>query len=194
MSELIVRLINLLREERFLEYKQSMPWDALKEKIAKTAMAMANIPDGGTIIIGMTKNGNLYEADGVVPEHLASYKVDDIQAYINRFADPFVKVQSTFVTVESKEFIAIVVAEFDEIPVICGRNSTDLREGTVYTRSNRIPESVPISSQTEMRELLELATDKGVRKFMRRAHRTGIQGGAPQISDDDLFIAQLGGL
>ena len=45
-------LINLSREERFLEYKESRSWNDLKGKIARTAMGMANIRDSGTIIVG----------------------------------------------------------------------------------------------------------------------------------------------
>lgn len=194
MSDRIVRLIELLREERFLEYKQTVAWDLIKDKVVKTAMGMANIPDGGTIIIGMTKNGNTYAADGLLATDFSTYKVDDIQAYINKFADPFVRVQTTCLKYLTKDFIAIDITEFDEFPVVCCRNGNDIREGAVYTRANRIPETVVISSQTEMREILERATDKGVRKFLQRAHRAGMLAGTAIVTDDDKFSAQLGGL
>ncbi len=48
----LVALIELRREDRSLEYKESHPWEELKNKIAKTTLGMSNIRDGGTIIVG----------------------------------------------------------------------------------------------------------------------------------------------
>ena len=41
-------------------------------------------------------------------------------------------------------------------------------------RARHKPETSEISSEEEMRELLELAIDKGVEKFVRRAERAGL--------------------
>lgn len=188
-------LIELRREERFLEYKHSLPWDDLKNKIAKTAMGMANIRDGGTIIIGMAQRGGQFVPEGMLDEHIATYDVDDIQAYVNKFADPYVRVELHHVKLNQENFIALVVHEFDEIPVVCKRNYDDvLRQGAIYTRSHRIPETCEVQSQTEMREIIEIATYKGVRRFAERMQRVGVLKVAPSESDLDAFERQLGGL
>ena len=43
------------REERYLEYKDSMTWtrDDTKVEIAKAMMAMCNLRNGGVIVVGM---------------------------------------------------------------------------------------------------------------------------------------------
>lgn len=61
-----IALLQLECEELFLECKASLPGGELKQKIAKTAMWMANIRDGGTIIIGVpTIRGVLCEVSKV---------------------------------------------------------------------------------------------------------------------------------
>jgi hypothetical protein len=40
-----------------------------------------------------------------------------------------------------------------------------LRGGAVYTRTRRMYECAEVPGQAEMRELLELAIEKGLRKF-----------------------------
>lgn len=173
-SDHLVKLIDLRHEDRFLEYKESRPWNDLRLKTAKTAMGMANKRDGGTIIIGVAKRDNLYVPEGMLDEHIKTYNVDDVQAYINRFADPYVRVELHPIEWENKKFLAIVVYEFDEIPVICKLDSGDtMRQGAIYTRSHRIIETSEVRSQTEMREIVEMAAEKGVRHFIRTSERVG---------------------
>lgn len=191
----LAALIELGREERFLEYKGSLPWDDLKNKIAKRAMGMANIRDGGIIIIGVAQKGIEFVPEGMLDEHIATYDIDDAQAYINRFADPYVRVELHHVKLNQEKFIALVVHEFDEIPIVCKRNCGDvLRQGAIYTRSHRIPETCEVQSQTEMREIIEIATDKGVRRFAERMQRVGVLRIAAGESDLDAFERQLEGL
>ncbi len=97
-SEQLIPLIHLGREERFIEYKESLPWDDLKFKITKTAMGMANIRDGGTIIIGITQTGSEFLRNGINEEHMATYDVDEILAFINRFANNTIGTTIAFAT------------------------------------------------------------------------------------------------
>jgi hypothetical protein len=81
---------------------------------------------------------------------------------------------------------------FDEIPVVCRRNGVGLRQGAVYTRSYRMPETCEVPSQTEMREIIEMATDKGVRRFLERSRRAGLlTGGTAEPTDTDKFDEEL---
>ena len=195
-SDRFITLIKLGREERFLEYKQSAPWDDLKDKIAKTAMGMANIRDGGTIIIGMAKKGNLYLPEGTDEEHVITYDVDDLQAHANRFADPYVRTELHQVKWDDKLFFAIRVHEFDELPVVCKKDcGTLIRQGAIYTRSYRMAETCEVRSQSEMREIIDLAVQKGVRRFVQIARRVGIPlEEVAMKSDIEKFKKQLEGL
>ena len=58
------------REERNLECKRSIRWEdpATKVKIGKSAMA--NLYEGGSIVIGIDKQGEHYEPTGIEAAHL----------------------------------------------------------------------------------------------------------------------------
>jgi hypothetical protein len=62
-------------------------------------------------------------------------------------------------------------------------------------RARHKPETSEIPSEEEMRELLELAIDKGVRKFVTRAQKAGLFPGIPgkpaPPSDEALFEKQI---
>lgn len=172
----IIQQLALEREERFLEFKQSCTWDDLKNKIAKTSMGMANIRDGGTIIIGVAERDGNYFADGIIEEDFLTFDSDNMQEYINSFADPYVQTEIYFFEHDNKKFIAIKVSEFNELPVICKKNGGDnLQKGAIYTRSYQKPETCKVSSQTEMREIIDIAVAEGVKRFVRTAERAKVR-------------------
>jgi predicted HTH transcriptional regulator len=172
-------LLAIGREDRFLECKQGVAWDSLKVKIARTALAMANLRDGGTIVVGVSQatDGTL-RLEGISAADLDTYNPDDVQAFVNRFADPYVKLELNRRSLDGKSYVELTVYEFDEVPVVCradfGSPGGNLRKGAFYVRSTRMPETTELQSQTEMREILQLAIDKGVRQFLRRAEEAGI--------------------
>ncbi|MGB7063064.1 MAG: RNA-binding domain-containing protein [Candidatus Zixiibacteriota bacterium] len=171
----MTNLIKHGREERFLEYKASAPWDDLKQKIAKTAMGMANIKGGGTILIGVVKRGERYVPEGVLEQHQVTYATDDVQRYVNRFADPYVRAELQEVKWNDKKFLALVVHEFEQLPVICKRDCDRLmRQGAIYTRSYQMPETCEVRSQNEMREIVEMGVEKGIVNFARSARYTSL--------------------
>ena len=61
------------------------------------------------------------------------------------------------------------------MPHLCARAfEQTLRKGALYVRTRRIPETAEVPTQTEMRELLELATEKRLRAYVESAERAGI--------------------
>jgi predicted HTH transcriptional regulator len=130
----LAELILLGREERVLEYKESAPWASIKNKVIRTALAMANCRDGGTVIIGVSQRSGPFVPEGVVPDHLCTFDADEIQEVINRHADPYVRTAVHRIEIDSKMFVVLVVHEFDEIPVVCERDGVDLREGALCSR------------------------------------------------------------
>jgi len=154
---------------------------------------MANCRDGGTIMVGVWESGGLFETKGMTSADLATYDSDQIQEAINQHADPYVRSEVHRIPVDGKTFVAIVVHEFDEVPVICKKDGRELRRGAIYTRSYQKPETCEVRSQTEMREILELAVDKGVERFVKRAHAAGV-GIEQAESEAEKFQRQLEGL
>ena len=185
------------REERNLEYKSSLNWkdSATKAKIVKACLAMTNIRDGGVIVLGVEQNGEDFDPVGMQEDDAASFSQDHVLAKVNEFADPFVELTVTPFRVDNgKVFVVIQVQEFAELPVICRKNGDqNLSRGDIYTRPRRMNETAQVSSQTEMREIIELATDKAMQKFITRQQRLGIPTILP-ASDKEKFDEQLEGL
>lgn len=112
---------------------------------------------------------------GVQTEHLQTYNQDYIASHVAVYADPYVKFDLEFVSSKGNSYFVIKIHEFEDIPVICKKDySSILREGAIYTRSYRIPETVEVRSQTEMREILEMASEKRVKKLFQTMSRIGI--------------------
>ena len=194
-----IELTQLAREGRNLEFKRSAPWDSpeFRAKIVKSILAFSNVRDGGAIVIGVERQTDqTYRFVGVEPGHLTQYSDDHIASVVAEFADPYAKFSLEVAEFDNKTFIVILVDQFDGIPVICKRDGlANLRKGAIYTRTHRIPESAEVPSQTELREILDMAVDKELRKYLERQTRVGIHLGLPSsVSDDEKFAAQRGDL
>lgn len=71
--------------------------------------------------------------------------------------------------------VVLEVAEFEDVPHICKRdNQRVLVKGHIYVRPRGKPQSVAVPSSDETRQLLDVAIDKGVRDFVRRAGAAGV--------------------
>lgn len=183
MPEIDPALLDLIRhrrEERNIEYKGSsgqepFKWgpDTVNSRIARTAMAMANV-GGGAIVIGL----------------------DQVQVYVNGRADPYVELAVRHAELEGRRFVTIQISGFRELPVVCTRNGAYLRESVVYTRPFAKHETAEIRTQSEMRELLDRAIEVGVQKRMRpivEALQAALTA-EPLMSDLSRFEAQRGEL
>ncbi len=162
------------------EYKQSRPLTdpVFQASLIRSILAMSNVRDGGQIVIGVEEKGNTYSLTGVRPEDVKTYDRDTIKDKVGEYADPYVDVLIDFAQYEGKTFAVITVREFDEIPVICKKDGKDLHRGTIYTRTRtRRPESARVSTHADMREIIELAVDKGTRKLQQRGYT--LAGGVP---------------
>ncbi len=153
------QLIEFGRESTVLEFKESCEWDALKPVIARCILAMTNTRGGGHLIIGVKNDGDLV---GLSLAHKQTYEEEKIKDYLSNYADPYVDFDLDHVSYEEKDFVVVTVREFMEVPVICKKDGDEFQRGAIYTRTkNRRPESAPIPDSAHMRELIELAVDKG---------------------------------
>jgi len=150
---------------------------------------MSNIKDGGTIVIGMDKQEDgSYVAQGVQSEHLGAFNDEDsIKKHVANFADPCVDFDVEIGKYQDNDFVVIIVREFEELPIICKTDGLkNLRKGAIYIRTRRHPETAEVPSQTEMREIVELAIDKGMHKLSKRGY--ALKG---QKSSEKLFSEEL---
>jgi predicted HTH transcriptional regulator len=170
------------KEERYLEYKRSMIWtgnNTTKVKIAKAMMAMANLRNGGVIVVGMQEvTKGVWVPEVMTPQQIASFNHDDIAQWVNDYASPAVQFSIGPFTFNNNEFVIIQVKEFDTYPIICRKQKASggetLEAGAIYYRSNKKIESAPISSEEDSRELIGLAVEKGISRHVNRLHKLGL--------------------
>jgi predicted HTH transcriptional regulator len=194
----LLQLLEIGQEGRNLEYKSSTLWDVptIKAKITKSILGFSNVRDGGHIVIGVRELGDgSYDRSGVEAEHYDTYTYDNLTSHVSIYADPYVNFELVKKPLDDKNFIIIKVHEFTEIPVICKRDfnigsTLYLKRGAIYTRSYRTPETVEVPSQTEMREILEMATEKKLRRLIESQSRVGISHQFT-VTDEEKFDSEL---
>ncbi len=188
-------IVSLGQEGMSTEFKTAHPWatDEFKSKIAKSILGFSNVRDGGRIIIGAAEQAdNTYDFIGLEDADIKTWCYDDVAAFVSNYADPFVVFSIEQVPFDNKIFVVITVSEFSDIPVICKQNGkANLRKGAIYTRTHRMPETAEVPSQTEMREILDLATAKLARKFLHTASYIGIHVPSGPTNSDK-YKKQLG--
>jgi predicted HTH transcriptional regulator len=190
-------------ETRGVEFKPPGPRTSklLFAKVARAALGMANRQDGGRIIIGIQSVNNAPKPVGLNENDLVTWSYDDVATGFAEYADPSITFDLQEVSCENARYVVLRIHEFEDIPVLCKKdyNATTemvLRKGACYVRSRHKPETSEIPTQEDMRDLLDLATDKSVRKFVSRAIRTGLlhlgPGTPSSQSDEDLYNEELG--
>lgn len=187
--------LDLCQESQGVEFKESGTWDALKFKLIRTSMAMANLRDGGIIVIGVSQRGSSWDLTGIAPLDLKSYDPDVIVAQLNSFASPFVDLDIVIVEHANQQFLAIQAREFIATPVVCKKNGpsgTDIREGDIYIRSVGKPETTRITRAGDLEDLLTLAAEKRARSILEQGRRVGLV--AATSSSADRFAKELGDL
>lgn len=201
-DEQFADLVTLRYEPRGLEFKGARPrTDRLFfARVARACLGLANRRDGGRIIIGVDEQGGVLTPVGLSDADLATWRYDDVAAALASYADPALTFDLYTREYQGTQFVVLEVQEFDELPILCkltyqepppGRQVI-LRAGACYVRSRRKPETSEIPTQTEMRELLDLAIEKGVRRFIDRARGVGLLlPGETAPSNEELFEQQL---
>lgn len=152
-------------ETQSFDVKGPMPWS--DASLAKDILAMANVRDGGTILIGV--HDKTFAREGVDQETRRTYDVDVMRDQMTKYADPHVIFGVDFPTDgQGRTYVAIEVEPFREIPVICRVDShkAGLKRGTIYYRnSNRRPESAPVSNSYDMRDIVTVAAARTRRRL-----------------------------
>jgi predicted HTH transcriptional regulator len=116
-------LIELGKEGRRVEFKQSTLWADLKFKIVKSVLAFSNVRDGGYLIIGITElDGGEFELSGMLQTHLESYTEDVVNSVVSEYADPYAIIRLERRNLDGKTFLLITIEEFHDIPVVCKKD------------------------------------------------------------------------
>lgn len=194
------RIVEAGYETRNLEFKPGFLWtddDALwlREKVIQTMLGMANTRDGGSIVIGVNERDGKLEFTGVSDDQLNAFVYDEVKGAVDGYASPSLSFDMAKALYQGAKYVVISVSEFDEIPIISrddGGYTTQkgdylLRRGDIYVRSQSGPAGTRRVTETEMREIIEMAIDKGQQKLRDRGWK--FEAG----KDEELFIKQRKG-
>lgn len=157
--------ISLPAEVPALEFKSSCDFETLKYSIAKTAMAMANLRDGGLIIIGVAQREDRnFVPTGIEESHGQTYVQEMVYEFVNSYASPPIELRVMMLDHEDKRFVIIAVPPFERTPVVCRKNTPDgtkkgdqMREGDFFVRTGDRVATERVKSAGMMSELLEMA-------------------------------------
>jgi predicted HTH transcriptional regulator len=187
------RVAALLGEVPGVEFKRGGPLtdNQLVAKVTCAVLAMANRRDGGLVVIGVEDEDNQLGWIGMSADDAATWIPDHLADKVAPYADPSVSLELSKVEWEGRTYAVIEVAEFDAVPVVCKKDGIRLRQGAIYVRPRRKPESVEIPTAADARDLLDLAAEKLTRSFLATANRVGLvsSSAAPQ-PDNELFNEQ----
>jgi len=164
-SEEFEHLVEGATESQRMEFKGPCSWDVVK--FAKDILALSNLRDGGYIIVGIAQSQNRISREGITEGQKKTFNSDVMRDQMSEFADPLVDFQVEFACDnQAHEYVVLVIKEFRDLPVVCKKDSKETSKGTIYYRSShRRPESAQISNSYDMRQILELAALKMMRRW-----------------------------
>ena len=150
-------------------------------RVTRAALGMGNLRDGGHIVIGIDDADPAAMLPGLDEAQLASWlSFDDVSRKMAEYADPPLAFAIASVTLSKGVDVAIIeVSEFEDIPHLCKKGYEPvLRAGALYVRPRKLPETSEVATSVEMREVVDLATEKALRAFVSAADRGQGLGGA----------------
>jgi hypothetical protein len=169
------------QETQTFEVKARMPWN--HRTLARDILAMSNVRDGGVVLIGV--EDRTFDRVGVDEATRDTYNVDIMRDQMAQYADPHVQFSASYpIDRQGLQYVAIQVASFIDTPVICRRDTEELRTGAIYYRStNRRVESAIVNNSYDMRDIITVAA-------MRTRQRLEALGALPDTASQTL-IARL---
>jgi predicted HTH transcriptional regulator len=193
-------ILDLPAEQTHIEFKRSGDFASLQYRITKTAMAMANLRDGGMVIIGVAQDQQRqFVVEGIDATNEASFVQETVYDFVNRYASPPVELRVLPLEHGGKRFIIMDIQPFERTPVVCKRNTPDgmpandqLRSGDFFVRTGSPVSTQRVQSDAMMHEVLEFAVIRRLAE-MQRIQRAALASGAAQNAFD-AEVSDLGDL
>jgi hypothetical protein len=200
LKERVDAALNRAVETQSVDFKESAPWDALKWGIVRHAIGMGNLRGGGLIIVGVSGRDDVWELDGVMPEHLETFDVDVIADLFNKHISPAPRVEVLLHEREGKRFLVLDIDGLEDIPFVCRKSGPDgskVEKAAFYHRPiGGRPRTEKVTSAEDMRPIFQVAAENGARAIEGLIQRLG--GRAPDQaetpSDTSGYDLELGDL
>ncbi len=196
----IILALSRCQEQPWLDFKESQPWPVLRWRLLKTIMGMANLRDGGLILVGIAEKGTSWELTGIEPDHLGSYDYDDIADQLGKYASPQVVLDIVVHDHDDgNRYLAFHIHQFKDSPVICRNNSSEevkqkdrFTAGDIYVRpTSGKPRTEKVTDAARLNDLLELAAEFRARKMLEIGKRIGLVPGETAASYYDAELASI---
>ena len=161
-----------------IEYKGPVEWGS--GLFIKDILAMANMKDGGYIIVGISQDSDKrIIRNGLAQEQLSTYDIDIMREQIKKFAEPFVDFTvSPIEDLAEKKYVVIHIHEFELLPVVCSAPFSDVKQGQVYFRTSRgCVKSEAIAHSNDMRDIIERSAIKMIRHWKNLGLATHAENG-----------------
>ena len=186
-------------EQRQVEFKPAgdRANKGLRVRVIRAVLALANTSGGGAVVIGVNEVGNgTLEPKGLTDVELASWRSDLTHDAIRPYTDPQPEVRVEEVSLDGRRYVVLRVSEFTEVPILCRKSDTldgevVLREGACYVRAIMKSESVEVASYAQMRELMDLATEKALARHLAITQRAGGVVRLTGPDDEELYRRQF---
>lgn len=178
-------VVALGREQRGVEFKSpgALKDRRLRAKVIRAILGMANLPDGGSVVVGVSESGPGPSIAPCTERDAGTWSNDNLNDAVSQYADPYVDIDVTVVPWETGAVVIVSVRPFDDIPVICKKDSENvLRRGAMYVRHRGKVETLEVPSHVEMREVIERAARLQLAKLLQD-HQIGVSGKA-RLADD----------
>lgn len=186
------------REQHQVEFKGpgSRTDKQLLTKVIRAMIGMANRRDGGTVIIGINEVEGRLDVVGLNDGELATWKHDHLADSVYAYSDPTISFDTGQVAHGGATVLVIEVHQFDDVPILCKKSYGDvLSEGALYIRGRRKPETTLVRSVSDMRDLVDLSTEKALRRLLSTLKAAGVDlSNFVSPSDEERFAEQLGEL
>ncbi len=156
-------------------------------KVTRAALSMGNLRDGGFVVIGIDDKNPASLGPGLSDEQFASWsEYDHVARGLADYADPPLHFEMASYNLSSGARVALLkVSEFSDMPHLCAKAyEPDLRKGALYVRTRKLPETAEVASSVEMRDVLDLATEKALRSYVETAQRAGVRFEAEPVVDE----------
>lgn len=182
--------IELQKESRHVDFKQSASWSDLQPKLVKCALSMSNLRDGGIVVIGVSQSADGFRLDGISKTHLDSFDIDDCAALINKYCSPKIDFDIVRVEVENADVLVFEFRGMEELPVVCAKEQSDwkIRRGDIWTRPKGVARCERVSTESETLEIVKLAAFSLARKMVQDSKSIGMVSGA--VDDSAKLYAQ----
>jgi hypothetical protein len=189
----VEQLIEGQTESPNLDFKADCPWD--DKSFAKDFLAMSNIRDGGTILIGVQEEHGRFVPKGMSSANRNTYKIDIMRDQLAAFCDPSPEFRIEFPTDSAgREFVVIKIAPFRDLPLLSrkGIPGVILAHTLYYRNTNKRVESAPVSNSHDLRDIIERAA----RNLHRRLTDIGykLDSGLEKVFEEDMSALPADGL